>query len=156
MEILLLGRMSRRCDVSHQLDAVSSWLSLWHSNTSGMTLAGLEFFIGSQIELVTVEEKKIAESSKGPFYIMWGGCTASTDVCIVDTRSLSHSVGSQYDVRFYSGMKSKYCCAECQIVAAGCDVVDYWKNAAKENWVSRKADLAKALNGRLFIRCDDD
>lgn len=41
--------------VSQQIDAKSSWLSLRHCNTSGMTLAGRGAFSRLQIELVIVE-----------------------------------------------------------------------------------------------------
>ena len=47
-----------------------------------MTLAGLVFVLGSQIELVTVEEKKISESSKGPFYMKVKGCIVLVHICL--------------------------------------------------------------------------
>jgi hypothetical protein len=49
-----------------QIDAKSSWLSLRHCNTSGMTLAGRWARSRLQIELVIVENVRITESSKEP------------------------------------------------------------------------------------------
>lgn len=50
----------------------------------------------------------------------------------------SHSVGSQYDVRFYSKIESEYLCAKCQIVAAGSVVVDVGRTQRKKTECQEK------------------